>query len=132
MYEHLWLDLKEGVLWSPNLNECTCSAEPSPQVWFGKQEWFSHWQENNCRQYLTVIIIIIIIILYVCVGVCVTNYTPSPTSIRSTVLKPRLENRRKWNKMGELTVMAESLEPARSCSSHYFNCTSFQAVIRQR
>ena len=21
-----------------------------------EQEWFSHWQENNCRQYLTVII----------------------------------------------------------------------------
>ena len=26
-------------------NECTHSAEPSPQMWFGKQEWFCHWQE---------------------------------------------------------------------------------------
>ena len=39
------------------LNQCTTSAEPSPKVWFGKQEWFGHWQ------YLTVIIIITIIII---------------------------------------------------------------------
>ena len=44
----------------PCINKCTHSAEPSP---YGKQEWFSHWQENNCRQYLTIVIIITIIIL---------------------------------------------------------------------
>ena len=74
------------------MNECTCSAEPSPQVWFGKQEWFSHWQEiiadivNNYYNYYE-------IILYVCV--CITTYTPSPTSIRSAVLTSRLEEIRK-------------------------------------
>ena len=60
------------------INECTRSAEPSPQLGFGKQEQFSYWQEHNYiqyRQYLTVYTTIII--LYLCVYA--TTYTPSPT-----------------------------------------------------
>ena len=82
-----------------NYNEFTHSAEPSPQVWFGKQVWYNHWQENNCRQYLTVIIITIITIItlwlcYICVCVWLTTYTSTPTS-RRAVLKSRLEKFRK-------------------------------------
>ena len=75
-------------------NECTRSAEPSPQVWFGKQERFSRWQENNCRWYLTIITIIILRLYYICVCVCVTTYTQvllrvHNSNIKSTVLKSR-------------------------------------------
>ena len=68
--DFVFLMFGASILLFPIINECTRTTEPSPQVWFGKREWFSRWQENNCRQYLTVIIIIIIIILrlyYICV-----------------------------------------------------------------
>ena len=45
---------------------------------------------NNCYNYYTKII------LYLCVCVCITIYTPSPTSIRSAVLKSRLEIRKQF------------------------------------
>ena len=41
-------------------SEYTHSAEPSPQVWLGNKKFNDYWQENNCRLYITVIMIIIL------------------------------------------------------------------------
>ena len=65
-------------------NECSHSAEPSPQVWLGNKN--DYWQENNCRLYLIVynnnnyteIINIILIYIYICVCVCY-NLHSSPS-----------------------------------------------------
>ena len=35
------------VITKTTKNECTHSAEPSPQVWWGNRN--NNWQENNCR-----------------------------------------------------------------------------------
>ena len=59
-------------------NECTHSAEPSPQVWLGNKN--DYWQENNCRlynDYYTEIIIIILIYMCVCYNV---HSSPSKTT----------------------------------------------------
>ena len=41
-----------------NNYESTHSAEPSPQLWLGNMS--DYWQDNNCRLYLTVIMITIL------------------------------------------------------------------------
>ena len=95
--------------WRLKLMQSQCRTLATSVIWKTTWEWFSHWQGNNCRQYLTVIIIITIIILrlyYICVCVCITTYTPSPTnyivqdykcSVKIQTWKPC-----EWNKWVEL------------------------------
>ena len=81
-----------------------CSVEPSPQVWFGKQEWFSHQQENNWRQhdcnnnyynYYTEIILY----LRACV-----HYNLHSMSKKCCVKIKKIWKRHGWNEMVELEI----------------------------
>ena len=100
------------------INESPRSAEPSLQMLFKKQEWYltifdcsnnySYWDYN-----------------YMCVC-AVTTYTTSPLCWQ--LEKGMYEM--KWVDVEIDSIV--SLEPAQSCSRHYINCTSLQAVIQQQ
>ena len=75
-----------------------------------------------------------------CVCVCMLHITLQSYKeyiIRKSVLKSSRKQFCGFNyahvheMKQKVTIMAESLEPARCCSSHYLNCSSFHAVFRQ-